>query len=111
MASHRRGGWLATLLVPSQEPYILGKESLVNSVNLEGGKDETGSTLSPGSGYMTEVQVSESPDSPGLCQDQGLQTNGMPEGLGVIPGQGQVFLPALLNAESSKLWSGCHCGA
>lgn len=44
---HRRGGWLAAPLVPSQEPYILEKESLVNSVDLGSGKDETGSTFSP----------------------------------------------------------------
>lgn len=66
--------------------------------------------LVPGTGYMTRVQVSESPRLPGLAQDQGLERNGMPEGLGMIPGQGQVFLPAMLNAESSKLWSGCHHG-
>lgn len=56
--------------------------------------------LVPGAGCMTQVQVSENPRLPDLAQDQGLERNGMPPGLGVIPGQGQMFLPAMLNAES-----------
>lgn len=37
-----------------------------------------------------------------------LRTNGMPEALGTISGQGQVFLSAVLGAERSKFCSGCH---
>lgn len=56
--------------------------------------------LLPGAGCMTQVQVSENPRLPDLAQDQGLERNVMPAGFGVIPGQGQMFLPAMLNAES-----------
>ena len=56
--------------------------------------------LVPGAGLMT--QANESSTLPGLAGDQGLGINRMPEVFGVLPGQGQVSFPAVLNAGSSK---------